>query len=212
MGWTFTVIPGGHAFMIPLLVILHIFTGIAVAGITLTVGTLSFKLAPHGRATPYLTGASLADSAGTGLGALAGGFLADLLAGQTFALNLSWASPFQSIGIDSIQLTGYHLLFALAFIIGLINLRTLRAVHEAGSARREAVLPELMANICTLFYRFNLTLDKTSLRIFPFRCLQTVTVTDRKIGSAIHRLNNADRRAALTVSTVIRGLDRKPPS
>jgi len=212
MGWTFTVIPGGHAFMIPLLVILHIFTGIAVAGITLTVGTLSFKLAPHGRATPYLTGASLADSAGTGLGALAGGFLADLLAGQTFALNLSWASPFQSIGIDSIQLTGYHLLFALAFIIGLINLRTLQVVHEAGAARREAVLPELMANICTLFYRFNLALDKTSLGIFPFRCLSPVMVTDRKIDSAIHRLNNADRRAAQIVSTVIRGLDRKPPS
>jgi len=127
MGWTFTAVLRNHALMVPLLVILHVFTGIAVAGIALTIETLSFKLAPHGRATPYLTGVSLADSIGTGLGMLTGGLLADLLTGGSLNFDLSWVIPFQTF---EIKFTGYHLLFTLAFVFGLMTLKALKAVYE----------------------------------------------------------------------------------
>ncbi|MDD5519077.1 MAG: MFS transporter [Candidatus Omnitrophica bacterium] len=209
IGWTFTAIPGNHALIIPMLVILHVFTGIAVAGITLTVGTLSFKLAPYGRATPYLTCASLADSAGTGLGALAGGVLADLFASRAVVLDLSWAGGFQPFQLDSLHLTGYHFLFALAFIVGMITLRTLEAVYEKGAIQREAVLPTLMAHFGTFCNRVNLAPDSTYLSIFPLR---RVLGKLEAIDIAVSRWSNLDSRVLQVVPAAVREKEKKPPS
>lgn len=136
VGWAATAIPGPGNLLFTLLVPLHILTGIAVAGITLTTGTLSFKLAPQGKATPYLTGASLAESAGIGAGLLLAGFVTELLAGRSFSLGLPAAS---------VEFTGYHVLFLLAALLGLNTLKDLGAVYENGSARKEAVWNVLSA-------------------------------------------------------------------
>ncbi len=147
IGWMATALHGANAFLLPLLDILNVFTGIAVAGITLATGALSFKLAPQGQSTSYLAGASLAESAGIGLGALVAGFIADLFTGNKFSLSLT------GIGWGISGFTVYHLLFALAFIIGIFTLKTLHKVQEAGSVRREAVLPALLADVSFLFRR-----------------------------------------------------------
>ena len=49
LGWTFTTHPDRYFLTVPLLVILHIFAGIATAGVTLTVRTLALKVAPPAR-------------------------------------------------------------------------------------------------------------------------------------------------------------------
>jgi len=211
MAWAFTVITGGHPLIVPLLIVLHIFTGIAVAGITLTVGTLSFKMAPQDQATSYLTGASLADSAGSGLGALAGGSLAELLAERTLTLDSSWSSLFRSVKLDSIQLTGYHLLFAVAFIICLLALWTLQAVREVGATRREALLTAFMTSLCTGFQWLNPTLDRVFLAISPFSCIEPVKETRREIPTTINYFGNAGRKPTQIVPAAIRVPEKKPP-
>ena len=210
--WIITAVPKENTAMFLLLVMLHVLTGTAVAGITLAVETLSFKLAPHGRGTAYLTGASLAESAGTGLGAVAGGFLADLLQGHTFAFDLSWASFFQSIRLDSITLTGYHLLFAAALITGLITLRTLESVGEKGAIRREAVLPALMEDISALFSQVNLILDMTYLYVFPFNNTRQAPAAGEEIDVVINRFGNTSRKVAKIVPRARCLLEEKPPS
>lgn len=211
LGWVLTAIPGQHVLLVTMLVILHVFTGIAVAGITLTVGTLSLKLAPQGRATPYLAGASLSDSAGTGLGALAGGFLADFFAGRALVLDLSWASPFRSMELDLVQLTGFHFLFALACVIGLITLRTLRSVHETGAARREIVLESLMTETRTAFRQVNPVLELNFLSMFPFSYLRKVPGVDVAIGVTTYHLADIAKLLMQIVPKTIRGLQKKPP-
>ncbi|MFP4641617.1 MAG: hypothetical protein ACOC6S_00795 [Chloroflexota bacterium] len=48
-GWVFTTMPERYFMTIPLLVILHILAGIAVAGITITVGTIGMEDSPRGK-------------------------------------------------------------------------------------------------------------------------------------------------------------------
>jgi MFS family permease len=209
-GWALTAGLGDGALLVPLLAIMHVITGIAVAGMTLTAETLSFKLAPHGRATPYLVGASLADSAGAGLGALAGGFLADFLAGRAIVLDLSRAVPFQYFVAAPVQLTGFHLIFALAFVLGILTLRILKSVRENGATRGEAVLPVLIADLSLFFHRAYATpcpyyLNRV-LFIRPSRAGETVGPVE----TTSRRFRHAGRNAAQVVPSAEHGL--QPPS
>ena len=64
LGWVFTTYPERYFLTIPLLVVLHIFAGIAAAGAMLTMNTLAFKLAPEGKATSFLGAAGIAANVG----------------------------------------------------------------------------------------------------------------------------------------------------
>jgi hypothetical protein len=46
LAWSFTTLPEKHFFTIPLLVAIHIFMGISMAGVTLASGNIGLKLAP----------------------------------------------------------------------------------------------------------------------------------------------------------------------
>ena len=143
MGWIFTTMPERYFMTIPLLVLLHIFAGIANAGVTLTVGTIALKLAPKGEATSYLAGASLATNLGAGLGPLCGGLLADFFVVRQLNLTFTWIDPATSIQLPALSIIGYDFLFAIAFIIGVITLGTLATIREEGEASREVILKSL---------------------------------------------------------------------
>ena len=51
LGWIFTTMPEQYFLTIPLLFILHIFAGIATAGVNISVATIGLKLAPKGEST-----------------------------------------------------------------------------------------------------------------------------------------------------------------
>jgi MFS family permease len=185
-GWTIIAALGHHTFIIPILVILHIFIGISAAGITLTIGTLSFKLAPYGRATPFLAGASLADSVGTGIGALAGGLLADLL-------------------------NGYQILFAMSLLTGLMTIRTLHAINETGATRREAVISSLIAGIYRRFDWLDHVLDKVYQGVFISNFFRIVPPANGVADNTFNCFGNAEGTAAQMTNTALRELERKPP-
>jgi MFS family permease len=209
LGWTGIAVPGNQSFILPALIALHIVAGIAVAGITLATGTLSFKIAPYGRATPYLAGSSLADSAGAGLGAIAGGFLADVLTGRTLELDLTGVNP---LWPDSIQFTGYHFLFILAFIVGLVTLRTLQGVRETGATRKEVILPVLFNVISTRLNRLSTTPVISFLSLFAFGFWKKILVLGKVNDIIIVSHENADKHALQIIPVLLRELERKPPS
>ncbi|MDD4984276.1 MAG: MFS transporter [Dehalococcoidales bacterium] len=211
-GWVLTAVAGINACLILILAVLHVFSGIAVAGITLTTGTLALKLAPQGRATSCLAGASLADSAGTGVGALAGGFLADVFAGRTVVLNLHWADLPQSVGLDSVELTGFHFLFSLACVIGFMALRTLRSVQETGASEQRDVLEFFVTKSCRAFRLASPIAEPSSLGITPASYWTRVTAADIGKGIADYHLAAVAVLARQTVSKTMRGLQKKPPS
>ena len=197
LGWTFTTMPEQYSLTIPLLVILHIFAGVAAAGVTLTVGTIGLKLAPQGQSTPYLAGASLASSLGAGLGPLAGGLFADFFRVRAVALDFTWIDPAQSIQLGIVHMTGFDFLFALAFLIGLVTLTILAALREEGEASRDVVLGELMTQAGETFHAVSSVPGLRFVGRFPLGYLRHIPGVDVALGVTAYQLADITRMATL---------------
>ncbi len=143
-GWVFTTMPDRYVLTVPLLIVLHIFFGIATAGINIAVSTIGWKLAPKSETTTYLAGASLAINVGAGVGPLVGGILADFFVDRQLNLTFSWVSPGTSVDIPAMSVIGYDFLFIIAVLYGLLTLSLLKAVKEEGEVTRDVILESLV--------------------------------------------------------------------
>lgn len=140
-----------HVLTITLLITLHIFAGIAAAGVGLATSTIGLKLAPRDQATSYLSGISLSLNIGAGLGPLAGGLLADFFNQRQFSLNFIWTSPAHSMQFQALSITGFSFLFVIALFLGLITLGVLANLREEGEASRDVVLESLLTPMRELY-------------------------------------------------------------
>ena len=145
LGWVFTAYPERHFLTLPLLAVLHIFAGVAAAGVTLTVSTLALKVAPQGKATPFLGVAGIATSVGAGIGPIAGGLMTDYFSVRSLGLNFTWTSPNGILDLPAVTLSGFDFLFVIAFFAGLFSLNLLVALREEGELPRNVALSELAA-------------------------------------------------------------------
>ena len=196
LGWTFTTLPERYVLTIPLLIVLHIFAGIATSGATLTVGTLGLKLAPQNQATSYLAGASLATSMGAGLGPLAGGFFADYFSKRALAIDFTWTDPSRVLEFAAINLTGYDFLFAIAFLIGIITLNTLTTIREEGEVGREVALEELLAQSRGVSRAVSSVPGLRFVAQFPFSYLRHVPGMDVALGVTAYQIAEVTRSAS----------------
>lgn len=146
-GWMFTTNPDRYFLTLPLLAALHVFAGIAAAGVQLTIQTLALKSAPGGSATPYVGIAGMATGLGAGIGPVVGGALADFFSVRAFRIDLSWSSPSGTFELPALTLTGFDFLFPIAFVLGLLSLNLLAALREEGDLGKETALSELMAGM-----------------------------------------------------------------
>ncbi len=189
LGWTFTTMPERHFLTVPLLIVLHIFAGIATAGVTITVGTIGMKLAPQGHSTSYLAGASLATNIGAGLGPIIGGSLAHFFSQRSLSLDFTWTSPDQAIRLGIVHLTGFDFLFLITFIVGLITLNLLVTVREQGEVDRDAILKELIPRRHTMP-------GLGFVSTFPFNYLKKIPGMDVAIGVTAYQIADAAKMIA----------------
>ncbi|HJX03585.1 MAG TPA: MFS transporter [Dehalococcoidia bacterium] len=196
-GWIFTTMPERYFLTIPLLIALHIFAGIANAGVTLTVGTIGLKLAPTGEATSYLAGASIATNLGAGLGPLAGGIMADFFSGRQINMTLSWIGPGGNFQIPTLSIIGLDFLFLIAFVIGLITLGTLANLHERGEASREVLLESLMNPMREFSRPLSSVPGYNLISNFPFSYIKRIPVPglDVALGVTAYQIAEAARLA-----------------
>ncbi|MDE2837787.1 MAG: MFS transporter [Chloroflexota bacterium] len=145
LGWVFTLNPDRHVLTVPLLTVLHVFAGVAAAGVTLTISTLALKEAPEEKATAFLGMAGVATYIGAGLGPILGGVLADFFASRSLRLDFTWTSPGRAVELPALSVTGFEFLFLIAFVAGLLSLNLLVALREEGEMPRERALSELTA-------------------------------------------------------------------
>lgn len=200
IGWAFTTMPERYLLTIPLLIILHIFAGIAAAGVNLGVETIGLKLAPEGQATSYLVGASLATSIGAALGPLVGGFFADFLSVRELAFNINWTDPFRVVELPALILTGYDFLFAIAFLLGLITLNLLNALQEQGEVSREEVLNNLRVQTREMSQGFSILPGFGPIASVPYHYLRQVPGMDVAVGVTAYQLASSVQ-AAITVAS-----------
>ncbi|MDP2730052.1 MAG: MFS transporter [Dehalococcoidales bacterium] len=188
LGWTFTTMPEWYFLTAPLLIVLHIFAGIASAGVSLAVGTIGFKLAPQKQSASYLSGVSLATNLGAGIGPLLGGFLAHFFSVRQLSLDFTWADPDRIMNLGVVHVEGLDFLFLLTFIIGLITLNMLAAIREDGEVGREVVLEELRAQTRSALRSVNFVPEPNFVRVFPLSFLKQVPGMDVAIGVTAYQL------------------------
>ena len=141
--WTFTTFPDRHALTIPLLLAIHVLTGIATAGVTLASGNIAMKLAPRGDATAYLASNSLAVSLASGVAPVVGGLLAHFFTERELSLTLRWRTPEGALEFDTLSISQWDFFFALATLIGLVAIALLARVREVGEVEESVVLAEM---------------------------------------------------------------------
>ena len=147
IGWVFTTHPERYFLTLPLLVTLHLLGGIAASGVTLTVNTLSLRVAPEGRGVPFSGVAGMVTGLGSGIGPILGGLVADYFSIRSLNLSAVWSAPGGTLELPAVSLAGFEFLFVMAFLLGLLSLNLLAPLREEGEVSRDAVLAELMAGM-----------------------------------------------------------------
>jgi MFS family permease len=145
LAWTFTTLPEKHALTVPLLIAIHIFMGISIAGVTLSSGNIGLKLAPKGKATPYLVANNFINSIAAGLGPILGGQFADFFAERQLSWTLEWTSPHGEFVLPTLNLQQWDFFFLVAFVIGLYSIRRLAMVREVGEVKEKVIVRELIS-------------------------------------------------------------------
>jgi len=144
--WTFTMFPERHVLTIPLLIAIHIATGIASAGVTLASGNITLKLAPRGDATAYMAASSLVNSLAAGAASMIGGLTADFFLSRQFSVLLRWHEPSGDVEITALKFAQWDFFFLIASVIGLYALHRLTLVREEGHVKERVVIDALLAS------------------------------------------------------------------
>ena len=199
LGWVFTAYPERHFLTLPLLAVLHIFAGVAAAGVTLTMSTLTLKVAPEGKATPFLGVAGIAASIGAGIGPIAGGLMADYFSVRSLDLDLSWTSPSGVLELPAISLTGFDFLFAIAFLVGLFSLNLLVALREEGEVPRDIALSELAARAGPAARAVSSVPGLGAVSAFSYGYLKRVPGADVALGVTAYQLAASTQAAVASV-------------
>ncbi len=145
LGWTFTTMPDKHVLTFPLLVVLHILMGIAMAGITLAIGNIGLKLAPSGEGTGYLATTNFVSALAAGLAPIFSGRLVDFFVDRQIAWTIEYSGPGGISTIELINFQQWDFLFFFSFVIGLYAVHRLSMVTEAGEVEEKVVVVELFS-------------------------------------------------------------------
>ena len=200
VGWVFTSYPERYFLTLPLLVVLHVFAGIASAGVLLTMNTLAFKLAPEGKATSFLGAAGIAANVGAGIGPIAGGVLADYFARRSFGLDFRWMSPGGAGEAPLLSLAGFDFLFVIAFAFGLLSLNLLVALREKGELSRDIALHELTARADPLVRAVSSVPGIGGLSSLSYGYLKRVPGADVALGVTAYQLAASTQTAAVSAA------------
>ncbi len=145
LGWTFTTLPEKHVLTFPLLVALHVFMGIAMAGITLATGNIGLKLAPSGEGTSYLAATNVVSALAAGVAPLLSGRLVDFFVERELNWIVNYTSPTGVAEVELINFQQWDFLFFISFVIGLYAVHRLSMVTEKGEVEERMVMMELFS-------------------------------------------------------------------
>lgn len=147
LAWTFTTLPDRYVLTIPLLVLIHIFTGISTAGVQLSTANIAMKLAPRGEATSYLAANTVFNSLAAGIAPVIGGLCADGFEGHELSWTFAWTHPSGSLTFQTFNLHGWDFFFFFAFLLGIFSIHRLSRVKEEGEVTEKIILREIFAEV-----------------------------------------------------------------
>lgn len=145
LGWTFTTMPDKHVLTFPLLVVLHVLMGVAMAGITLATGNIGLKLAPSGEGTSYLATTNFVSALAAGIAPMLSGRLVDFFVERELTWTIQYVGPQSVADIELINFQQWDFLFFISFVIGLYAVHRLSMITETGEVEEKVVVVELFS-------------------------------------------------------------------
>jgi MFS family permease len=147
VAWCFVGIYTNMYHNIILLVFIYISSGIALAGINLSLTNISLKLAPREEAIAYLSVQNIFTAFFSSIAPLIGGYLADYFINRHININMQYSGPKINRLIRLVQLHEWNFLFLIAAFLAFIALQLLVQVKETGEVEKDKVRRIIRKNI-----------------------------------------------------------------
>jgi MFS family permease len=139
IAWSFAGIYTTIYANLALLFFIHVFSGIALAGINLSLINIGLKLAPREFSIVYLSVRNMITALFSALAPLLGGFLADFFASRHLNINAQWIGPGGGKTFHLMALTEWNFLFLISALIVFVAIQLLAQVKETGEVERDKV-------------------------------------------------------------------------
>ncbi|MDF2187602.1 MFS transporter [Paraflavitalea sp. CAU 1676] len=147
IGWCFVGIYSKFLANMILLVLIHIFTGVATAGINLSLTNIGLKLAPNEHAIVYLSTKNIITAVFSSVAPLIGGILADYFADRSLVINAAWAGPKLNKVFHLVSLHDMNFLFLIGAGLAFFSLEFLLRVKEVGEVEKDIVVRIMRSSI-----------------------------------------------------------------
>ncbi|NLR57033.1 MFS transporter [Chitinophaga polysaccharea] len=139
VAWCFVGIYSMQYINILLLVLIHIFTGIANAGVNLSLNNIGLKLAPTRDAVVYLSAKNIITAVFSALAPLLGGYLADFFELRHVQIDATFTGPYKQKVFHLLYLHEWNFLFLLSAVLSILSLELLPWIAEKGEVGRNVV-------------------------------------------------------------------------
>jgi MFS family permease len=139
IGWCYVGIYTREYLNILLLFVIHAGTGIANAGINLSLTNISLKLSPAEESVVYLSTKNIITALFSFIAPLIGGYMADFFSTRSLAIDAQWSSPHWNKIIHLLSLNEFKFLFLIAAVLAFIAVEMLVTVKETGEVAKNVV-------------------------------------------------------------------------
>ncbi|HEX6981439.1 MAG TPA: MFS transporter [Balneolaceae bacterium] len=137
--WPLADMAGIFSLKILIVILINILSGIANAGIGLSLTNIGMKLAPKNESIVYLSAKSMVIAVISALGPIAGGILADLVS----KTDISWTLNLAGHSVQLLHFDGIAILFLIAAVLSIFSLKILQYVRERGEVSHGLAAAEI---------------------------------------------------------------------
>ena len=143
----FTALPENRLYSVVLLAFINIFSGIATAGINLSINNIGIKLAPREDAMTYMAVKNIIVSLCAASAPLIGGILGDFFSHHELAWRIRWEGAGATTVIQIFDLKGLNFFFVIGGLLAVLSLRLLSGIKESGEVQKEEVIDHVQGSL-----------------------------------------------------------------
>ncbi|MGN6181323.1 MAG: MFS transporter [Mucilaginibacter sp.] len=146
LAFAFAAMPTNLHTMLLLLMLIHIFSGIATAGINLALSNIGIKLSPNNEAIAFITAKNMFVAFFSTLAPMIGGLIADFFVTHKLEWTIHFKSDHGVINLHLLTLQGWNYFFIIGGLLSLLSLRLLGKVKETGEIHRKRMVIHMHAH------------------------------------------------------------------
>lgn len=181
--WPFLTLPEKHVLTIPLLVLIHVISGISTAGVTLCSSNIALKCAPKGKAMAFLAANSLVNGVAASVAPILAGLMGDVFATEQLDFQINWLNSglgTERFHLPVLSIQGMDFIFVFAVLMGIYAGHRIVAVKEQGEVEERIVITELYNETRHAFRSVANIGGLRHLTYFPYAFLLTGLQSSKK--------------------------------